>query len=513
MPHGKYHHDDGNVQKVIVLKEDEDGTFSPRDIVDAETGTVQHVIVDNAADFPGGGSGGTGVDPVSIKDGTDATRKLAVDASGRIGVSNFPATQPVSGSVSVSNLPATQPVSGTVTVSNPTANPETGLAKDATLTARLPSALDADGGIKTHVQNFPASQPVSGTVTVANPTANPETGLAKDATLTTRLPASLDADGGLKVHVQNPSGGSGGGLTNTELRASPVPVSGTVSVGNSSLAVTGPLTNSELRAAAVPVSGPLTDAQLRAAGVPVTGTFWQATQPVSGTVSVGNFPATQPVSGTITVGNSSLSVTGPLTDAQLRATPVPITGTVALGSGTAALFKGRACTFRTPGRAVTTGQNLMALWNAVGSGRIVTIKLVAVDVYQTAAKTVAPPIIRVGRITAAPTGGTALGKVALDTGLSSVAGITITGDASADGTVAATPLATTAQTQTTWLTQEPAPRVLTLTGYEAFDRAEFFGDANIVVREGQGIVLRLEYTVATSNPITDMWTAVMSWEE
>lgn len=54
-------------------------------------------------------------------------------------------TAAVTGTVSVSNLPATQPVSGTVTVSNPTVNPETGLAKDATLTQtrdRLPAALD-----------------------------------------------------------------------------------------------------------------------------------------------------------------------------------------------------------------------------------------------------------------------------------------------------------------------------------------------------------------------------------
>lgn len=48
-----------------------------------------------------------------------------------------------------------------------------------------------------------------------------------------------------------------------------------------------------------------------------------ATQPVSGTVSVGNFPATQPVSIA-----ASVAVTGPLTDTQLRATPVPISGTV-----------------------------------------------------------------------------------------------------------------------------------------------------------------------------------------
>lgn len=39
------------------------------------------------------------------------------------------------------------------------------------------------------------------------------------------------------------------------------------------------------------------------AALPVTGTFFQATQPISGTVGVNNFPATQPVSGTVAVSN------------------------------------------------------------------------------------------------------------------------------------------------------------------------------------------------------------------
>lgn len=43
---------------------------------------------------------------------------------------------------------------------------------------------------------------------------------------------------------------------------------------------------------------------------------------VSGTVAVSNFPATQPVSGTVSVGNFP-AATG-LTDAQLRAAPVPV---------------------------------------------------------------------------------------------------------------------------------------------------------------------------------------------
>jgi len=53
-----------------------------------------------------------------------------------------------------------------------------------------------------------------------------------------------------------------------------------------------------------PVSGPLTDAQLRASPVPISGT---------------------------------VTATGPLTDAQLRATPVPVSGTVSLGAGAATI--------------------------------------------------------------------------------------------------------------------------------------------------------------------------------
>jgi hypothetical protein len=82
-----------------------------------------------------------------------------------------------------------------------------------------------------------------------------------------------------------------------------------------------------------PVSGPLTDTQLRLTPVPVSGTFWQATQPVSGTF----WQATQPVSLASTTITGSVAVTGPLTDTQLRASAVPvslasttITGSVAV---------------------------------------------------------------------------------------------------------------------------------------------------------------------------------------
>lgn len=159
----------------------------------------------------------------------------------------------------------------------------------------------------------------------------------------------------------------------------PVAVTGTfwqvtqpVSIA-AAVAVTGPLTDAQLRASAVPVSGPLTDAQLRASAVPVSlasttitgtvdvsdraarllgvvdkGKLWDGTNIAAvkaGVVAVaGDNPlvvtlhpssaptAAQPVTGTFFQGTQPVS--GPLTDAQLRASAVPVTLTSTTITGT-----------------------------------------------------------------------------------------------------------------------------------------------------------------------------------
>ena len=117
--------------------------------------------------------------------------------------------------------------------------------------------------------------------------------------------SAMSASHRLQVFIDDAS--PGGGLTDTQLRATPVPVSGSVSIsGTPSVSISG----------TAAVSGPLTDTQLRATAVPVTGTFWQPTQPISGSVSITGTPAVT-ISGTPTVS-------GPLTDVQLRATAVPV---------------------------------------------------------------------------------------------------------------------------------------------------------------------------------------------
>src|SRR5207253_2642483 len=82
------------------------------------------------------------------------------------------------------------------------------------------------------------------------------------------------------------------------------------------------------------------------------GTVLVTTDPITGSVSVSNFPADQLVHATnldvalstrtkpsdqqhvIVDSSATIAVTGPLTDTQLRATPVPISGTITADAGT-----------------------------------------------------------------------------------------------------------------------------------------------------------------------------------
>lgn len=162
---------------------------------------------------------------------------------------------------------------------------------------------------------------------------------------------------------------------------------------SASIAVTGPLTDTQLRASSVPVSGPVTDTQIRATPLPVSGTVAVTNASLDGTTLatidadikanivlkagsaiIGKVGIDQTTPGTtngvqvnaalpagsaiigktgidqttpgttnkVTVGSdvihtvidssAAIAVTGPLTDTQLRATAVPVSGTVAISN-------------------------------------------------------------------------------------------------------------------------------------------------------------------------------------
>jgi hypothetical protein len=173
--------------------------------------------------------------PVSIA-GTVAVSLASTTITGSVAVTGtfWQATQPVSGTF----WQATQPVSGEISFTAP---------QHVIIDSGTLGTLTIGGSVS--VSNFPATQPVS----IATMPTTPVTGTFWQAT--------------------QPVSGTFWQATQ--------PVSGTVAVSgvSGSVAVTGTFWQ---------------------ATQPISGTFWQDTQPVSGSVSVSNFPATQPVSGTVT---------------------------------------------------------------------------------------------------------------------------------------------------------------------------------------------------------------------
>lgn len=144
-----------------------------------------------------------------------------------------------------------------------------------------------------------------------------------------------------------------GPLTDVQLRASPVPVSASIP----GVATSANQTNASQKTQIVDGSGNVISSTSNALDVNIASA---GTLPISGSVSVSNFPATQAVSAVSlplptgastaalqTTGNSSLasidskltsplSVTGPLTDVQLRASAVPVSLTSVTGTDGAA---------------------------------------------------------------------------------------------------------------------------------------------------------------------------------
>jgi len=217
--------------------------------------------------------------------------------------------------------------------------------------------------------------------------------------------------------------------------------------------------------------------------------------------------------GTPTVYRQNVVVADPTTYANKMG--VSAAGEAITRRGAVPTYSGRANTFRIPGRAGTTGQKLFAIHNATGSTKVVNVNMLAIDGVETVVKavTVLPPVIRAYKVTVLPTNGTAATKVAMDSAHTSSASVTVFGDASADGTSSAVALTATLPAGAV-LTQEFAPRLITAAGYEMFDRTTFFdGDTFVTLRALEGIVVTLDYVLATQNPITDMWVVTCEWDE
>jgi hypothetical protein len=250
----------------------------------------------------------------------------------------------------------------------------TGAATESTLSTLNGKLTTTSNGIK--VDGSATTQPISASALPL------PTGASTDATLSA-LSAKLGTLG------QKAMAGSAPVVIASD--QAPIPVSGTFSATNPSIATNGSaIPASSTQVGGKDNSGNLQPLQLTstkalivdasATTQPVSGTFWQATQPVSGTIAVSNLPVTQPVSvaslplpaGAATsalqsTGNTSLSdidtklpalvssrvpvdgsgVTQPVSGTFWQTTQ-PVSGTVTVNQGTAG-----ASAWKVDGSAVT----------------------------------------------------------------------------------------------------------------------------------------------------------------
>jgi hypothetical protein len=239
-----------------------------------------------------------GIQPVS------ATIGNLVTTSGTV---SFNGVQPVS---STGIVPTSSTVQGSVTINN--------------------SSIAVTGPL-TDAQLRASPVPISGSISAVNNSVA-STGAA--------VPASATFVGGsdgtnlraLKVSATGVLSTDGSATTQPVSIASTVVVSSTgtvpVSIQNSSLVVSS--------TGIVPVSATITNTVPISGSTGRTWTLSSGTDTVSATVSfngvqavssTGIVPTSSTVQGSVTILNSSLAVTGPLTDTQLRASAVPVSST------------------------------------------------------------------------------------------------------------------------------------------------------------------------------------------
>ena len=269
------------------------------------------------------------------------------NVGGDIAVNNFPVTQAVSGTIAldaaslaalenttvdINNFPSVQTIDGTVFL-------------DSTNITSLQS-------VTASISNFPTTQAVSGTI------ALDATSLAALETINANVTGTVSLDSGSLVSLENVTVNVGSSVEINNDTGNPIPVSGTVALDsdtkaaleNTTVNVTFPASQTidgtvALDAASLAaletitvdtITNPVTVDTIANPiivdtinnPVAVTGTFFQATQPISGTVSVNqpvaitdndssitvdgtvainNFPSTQTVDGTVALDAASLA--------------------------------------------------------------------------------------------------------------------------------------------------------------------------------------------------------------
>lgn len=278
-------------------------------------------------------SGDNTIGRVKVTDGADV---LDIDASGRAAIQNPPNLDAASSTLATKAKQDDQ-INLLTSIDAKLSSQATASKQDAqsTTLSSILGQLDA----KTSALASASAQAMGNSSLAAIESKDDVARSTRASETTAGVIAAQQTSGAQKTQVTNfPSSQPvTGPLTDIELRASPVPISGTIAVSNfpATQPVSGPLTNAELRAAPVPTSVaslPLPSGAAKDATLTSGDALWRLTsdktnvasvqntaptteygvvtrnipsgvQPVSGAVSVNNFPATQPISGTVAVSS------------------------------------------------------------------------------------------------------------------------------------------------------------------------------------------------------------------
>lgn len=288
---------------------------------------------------------------------TDGDRtQLQVDATGRLWVNGSGVTQPVSAATlplptgaateatlagiktGTDKIPAS-PSTDRTTAGGPfsTRLSDGAAFYDATKTGQLPAALTGSGNLKTALVETTVTQPVSGTVTANAGTNLNTSALALEATLGRAIESTTSGQTGPLVQGAVTTAAP----TYTTGRTDPLSLTTTGLLRVDGSGVTQPVSGTFWQATQ-PVSGPLTDAQLRASPVPVSGTV-TTTPPANASTNVAQFGGSNVVTGTgaggagiprVTISSdSSLAANQSVNQAQVSGTAVSVNnGTVDAGT-------------------------------------------------------------------------------------------------------------------------------------------------------------------------------------
>jgi len=174
----------------------------------------------------------------------------------------------------------------------------------------------------------------------------------------------------------------------------------------------------------------------------------------------------------------------------------------------ASTFKGAVSTFRIVGLA-SANHNLFTIFNKTGSTKFVKLKRLTYQTDHTAVLITVAPIIHASRITAIPTGGTVMTKVAFDTTLTADTNIEMMQATASDGGAASTITATAG----TRMWADFKGRIHTAVGQILFldeNLIPGFCDTDpIILRAAQGILVQVVQAALT----TDHYVVSCAWEE